>query len=99
MPGAGRGDSQRVWAARARPFSRGLKRLVAELAQGVVAALEQLARDREAGAVAAEPLGCLEVVVAVGAAVATGGLGGLVERPAQRRRSLAGEMAGGTTSV
>jgi hypothetical protein len=52
--------------------SGGLQRLVAELAQGVVAALEQLARDREAGAVAAESLGRLEVVVAIGAAVPAG---------------------------
>jgi hypothetical protein len=74
--------------------SRGLQRLVAELAQGVVAALEQLARDREARAVAAEPLGRLEVVVAVGAAVPAGRLGGFVERPAQRGRSLPGEVAG-----
>ena len=58
------------------------------------AALEQLAREREAGAVAAEAFGGLVVVGAVGAAGAAGGLGGLEQRPAQRGWSLAGEMAG-----
>ena len=36
-----------------------VQRLLAEFAQRVVAALEQLARDRQAGAVAAEPRGGL----------------------------------------
>ena len=52
-------------AARTSGGSCGLERLVAEFAQRVVAALEQLAGEREAGAVAAEPLGGLEVVGAV----------------------------------
>jgi hypothetical protein len=41
----------------------------------VEAALEQLAREREAGAVAAEPVGGLVVIDAVGAAGAARGLG------------------------
>ena len=51
---------------RARTVSCGLQSLLAELAQGVVAALEEFARDREAGAVAAEPLSGLLVVGVVG---------------------------------
>ena len=82
----------RAW--RARESSCGQERLVAELAQRVVAALEQFAREREAGAVAAEPLGGLQVVGAVGAARMPGVLGGLIQSPARRWRSLAGELAG-----
>src|SRR5918999_3820413 len=66
--GAGRGASVGVRAARAWPTLRGLQRLLAELAQRVVAALEQLARHRQAGADGAEPLRRLGVVVTVGAA-------------------------------
>src|SRR5215211_2626774 len=58
--------------------------LVAEFAQGVEAALEQLARQGEAGAVAAETLGGLVVVGPVGAAGPARRLRGLEERPAQR---------------
>ena len=79
--------------------SGGLQRLVAEFARGVVAALEKLACDGQAGAVAAEPFGRLAVVVAVGAALSAGRLGGLVERPARRRWSLAGEVAGRAAPV
>ena len=50
----------------------------------MVAALEQFARERQAGAVAADPLGGLQVVVAVGAAGMACLLRGLVKRPAQR---------------
>jgi hypothetical protein len=46
---------------RATGRSCGLQRLLAELAQGVVAALEQLARDRQAGAVGAESRGRVDV--------------------------------------
>jgi hypothetical protein len=60
----------------------------------VVAALEQLARDRQAGAVAAEPLGSLLVVGAVGAGRASCVLRGLEERPAQCRWPLAREVPG-----
>ena len=55
---------------------------------GCGSALEQLARDRHAGAVAAEPRGRLEVVLMVGGAGAAGVLGGLEQRPSQRRRAL-----------
>ena len=46
--------------------SDGLQRLLTELAQCVVAALEQLARDRQAGSVRSQPLGGLGVVIASG---------------------------------
>jgi hypothetical protein len=42
------------------------ERLLAELAQEVVGAPAELARNREAGAVVVDPLGDLEVVAAVG---------------------------------
>jgi hypothetical protein len=58
-------------------FSRGLQRLLAELTQRVVAALQKLARDRQAGAVCAQPIGGLGVVVAVRRTVAARHLGGL----------------------
>jgi hypothetical protein len=48
------------------------ERLLAELTQDVIAALEQLARDRQARAVRAEPLRGLAEVVAVRAALASG---------------------------
>jgi hypothetical protein len=54
-----------VGCARITTLSGGRQCLLAELAQRVVAALEQLARDRQAGAVAAQALGGLPVVVAV----------------------------------
>src|SRR3954471_25088677 len=78
-------------AGRAPKRSGGRQGLVAELAQDVEAALEEVARQRQAGAVAAEALGGLVVVGAVGAAGTAGGLGGLEQRPTQGRRSLAGE--------
>ena len=85
--------------ARTKVFSGGRQALVAEVAQGVEAALEQLAGEGEAGAVAAEALGGLVVVRPVGAAGPTRRLGGLEERPAQRRWSLAREVAGGAALV
>ena len=63
--------------ARTKVRSDGLERLVAEFAQGVEAALEQLARERQARAVAAESVCGLVVVAAVGAAGPPRGLGGL----------------------
>src|SRR5687768_2177559 len=80
-----------VTEGRARTQIRldGLERLVAEFAQGVEAALEQLAGQGEAGAIAAETAGGLVVVAAVGAARPAGGLGGLEQCPAERRRPLA----------
>ena len=74
--------------------SGGQQGVVAELAQGVEAALEQLAGQRETGAVAAQAFGGLVVVAAVGAAGAPRGLGRFEQRPAQRRRSLAGLICG-----
>jgi hypothetical protein len=52
--------------------------LIAELAEGVVAALEQFAGERQAGAVAADPLRGLQVVGAVRAAGMPSLLGGLI---------------------
>src|SRR5439155_19200457 len=71
-----------------------LQGLVAEFAQRVVAALEQLASDGQAGAVAAEPRGGLLVVGVVGVARAARELRRLIERPAQRRRALARQVPG-----
>jgi hypothetical protein len=73
--------------------------LVAEAAQEVVAAFEELACDRDACPVAADPLGELFVIGPVGAARATRGLRGFIERPAQRRRSLAGQVSGGSVLI
>jgi hypothetical protein len=58
--------------------SGGQERFLAELAQGVVAALEELPRDGQAGAVTSDPLGGLQIVGAVGAAWATRDLRGLI---------------------
>ena len=79
--------------------SCGRERLVAEVFEGVVAAFEEVARDREAGAVVPESLRGLAVVGVVGGAGLTRGLGCLVERPAQDRWSLAGEVAGRAAAV
>jgi hypothetical protein len=54
--------------ARTNGFSRGRQGVLAEVSKRVVAAFEELAGEREAGAVAADPLGGLQVVVAIGAA-------------------------------
>src|SRR6188472_443554 len=93
MPGAGRGASVSVWATRAAVESCGRQGLLAELSQGVVTALEEFARDGQTGSVAPEALCGLLVVGVVGRAGPAGALRGLEERPAQRRRSLTGEMA------
>ena len=77
----------------------GVERVVAEGFEEVVAAFEQLAREREAGAVPADPRGELLVVGAVGAGREAGALRCFVERPAQRGRALAGEMPGGAVIV
>ena len=94
MPGAGRGASVTFRRCAHGKFSRGRERLVAEFSEGVVAAFEQFAREREACAVAAEPLGGLLVVGVVGARLSPRGLRGLIQRPAQRGRSLSGEVPG-----
>jgi hypothetical protein len=64
--------------ARTGEMSCRLERLLAELPERVVAAFEQLAREREARAVMPEALGCLQVVVAVRGAGAGRGLRCLV---------------------
>jgi len=70
-----------------------LHRLVTETAQHVIAAFEQLARDRDARAVAAESLGELFVIGPVGATRAPRRLRGFVQRPAQGRWSLPRQSA------
>jgi hypothetical protein len=60
----------------------------------VVGPFEQLAREREAGPVATDPGGQLLVVGAVGAGREARALRRFVQRPAQRRWSLAGEVPG-----
>ena len=77
----------------------GLERLVAEGFEEVVAAFEQLAREREARAVAADPLGELKVVGTVGAGREPRALRGFIQRPAQRGWSLTGEVPGRAVSV
>ena len=77
----------------------GFERVVAEGFEDVIAAFEQFAGEREAGAVAADPLGQLEVVVAVGTGGEPGSLCGFIQRPAQRGWSLAGEVAWGAVLV
>src|SRR3954466_3237677 len=95
MRGAGRGASVGWRTARAPETVSGrLQGLISEFAQRVVAALEQLASDSQARAVTPEPGRRLLVVGVVGAARAPGQLRGLVERPAQRRWALAGEVSG-----
>jgi hypothetical protein len=65
----------------------------------VVAAFKQLAGERDAGPVATDPLCGLQVVLPVGAGREPGALRGLVQRPAQRGWSLAGEMPGSAVLV
>ena len=73
---------------------RGRQGVLAEVAQRVVAAFEEFAREREARSVTADPLGGLQVVLAVGAARMPRLLRGLIQRPAQRGRPLAAQMPG-----
>src|SRR5215218_260094 len=86
-------------AARANRSLRRRQRLLAELAQRVVAALEQLARDRQPGAGAAYALRGLAVVVAVRAPAPGRAERGLEQRPPQRRRTLAAQMPGRAAPV
>jgi hypothetical protein len=62
----------------------GFQGVVAEGFEDVVAAFEQFAGEREARTVAADPLGELKVVLAVGAGGEPRSLRGFIERPAQR---------------
>src|SRR3954464_8403822 len=75
-------------------LSGGRDRLLAEVSERVKAALEQLAGDGQAGAIAAESLRCLEVVVVVGRGGPARALRGLEQRPAQRGWSLARQSPG-----
>jgi hypothetical protein len=65
MPGASRGASVTFRRCAHGKFSRGRERLVSELSKGVIATFEQLASQRRARAVTAEPLRGLLVVGAV----------------------------------
>ena len=91
------GDGQDAdWVVIARPPGHGgsgrrCEGVLAEGAQPVVTAAGQLAGHRQRGALPAEPVGDLTVVVVVGAGGAGGAAGGLIQRPAQQRRALAGQ--------
>ena len=78
MPGAAAVHRLEVQACAHEGSSCGRESLLAEVFEGVVAAFEQLACEREAGAVAPEPSGCLQEVVTVRGTLAAGGLGGLI---------------------
>src|SRR5512132_2602870 len=86
-------------AARANGSSGGRERLLAELAQRVVAALEQLACHRQPRAGAAEALGRLAVIITVRAPGPGSAERGLEQRPPQRRRPLAAQMPGRAAPV
>src|SRR5918997_2339098 len=86
-------------AARANGSSRGRERLLAELAQRVVAALEQLACDRQTGAGAAKPLRRCPVVVVVRAGAPGRAERGLEQRPPQRRWTLTAQVPGRAAPV
>ena len=86
-PGAG----DRAAAGAVGSGRRRREGVLAEGAQPVVTAAGQLAGDRQRGALPAEPVGDLTVVVVVGAGGAGGAAGGLIQRPAQQRRALAGQ--------
>ena len=75
-------------------YGRWRERVVAEFAQRAIATLEQLARERKAGAIAAELLGGLLVVGAIRRAWMTRDLRSLVQPPAQRRRALPRQVPG-----
>src|SRR5215208_5131227 len=78
----------------------GLQRGGPEVAQDVVGAPGELARDRQRRARVAEPAGLeREVIGVVGTARSAGRQRRLIERPAQLRRALAGQFAGPGTAV
>jgi hypothetical protein len=69
--------------------------LVTELTQVVVHSACDLSRNRERCPLGTKTLADRELVLVVG----SGGLGSLIERPAQHRRALAGEMTLGSLGV
>lgn len=71
----------------------GLEGVIAELAQRVVRAAQQLARDGQHRAVLAEARLELQVVGVMGRAGLAGRLGGLERGPARDRRPLARQVA------
>src|SRR5919108_3205322 len=85
--------------ARTTGVSCGRQGVLAEVSKRVVTALEEFARERPAGPVAADPLGGSQVVVAVGAAGMSRLLRGLVQRPAQRGWPLTREPSGRAVPV
>src|SRR6201989_3281031 len=84
---------------RDRGSGDGRERVVAQFFEDVVAAFEQLALEREAAAFPAEPGAQWLVIAAVGAGGESGALRRFVHRPAERWRSLAGEVSGGAVIV
>jgi hypothetical protein len=82
--------------------SRGLnwrECLVAQLAQDVVGAAAELARDGEAGAVVVDPPRNLPVVRVIGRAGAARLLGRFEQRPAQQLRPFVREVTGSAIEV
>ena len=78
---------------RERVLGHGFDRGWAQCVEKVVAASGDLACDRQRRSSVSETAGFQRVVVGVvGALQARRGLRGFIERPAQRRRSLAGEF-------
>src|ERR1700729_425994 len=74
-------------------------RFVTELSQQVIAALEDLARDRQARSIRSQPLSRLGVVLIVGAALARGAHRRFKTPPPQRGWALAAEMPRGASLV
>src|SRR6516162_7912264 len=73
--------------------------LVAEVAQDVVGAAGELAGNRQGGPVGVDPRRDAGVVGVVRGGGAGGMVPGLEQRPAQDRRSLVGQPAGGEALV
>src|ERR1039458_4659344 len=93
-----------VWASRktSSPRRRSSHRregLVAELAQAMVHPACDLSCNRERRPLSTKALADADVVLVVRSDGLGGGLGRLVERPAQHRRALAGEMTLGPLGV
>ncbi len=77
----------------------GRERVVAEVSEGVVTALEELARDCEQRPVMPKASRGLAVVVVVRGALARRDLRGFIQRPTQARRALTGQMPGSASLV